>query len=88
MIRKAKLRDVQEIQQLIKNYSTRGEMLPRSLSELYDNIRDFISLSGIAEWWESARSMSAGRISPKSAPLPSRKRSGERGWRKISEGLS
>jgi amino-acid N-acetyltransferase len=41
MIRKAKLRDVQEIQQLIKNYSTRGEMLPRSLSELYDNIRDF-----------------------------------------------
>ena len=41
MIRKAKLKDVQEIQQLIKNYSTRGEMLPRSLSELYDNIRDF-----------------------------------------------
>jgi amino-acid N-acetyltransferase len=45
MIRKAKLRDVQEIQQLIKRYSTRGEMLPRSLSELYDNIRDiFVSI--------------------------------------------
>ncbi len=41
MIRKAKLKDVQEIQQLIKLYSARGEMLPRSLSELYDNIRDF-----------------------------------------------
>jgi amino-acid N-acetyltransferase len=45
MIRKARLRDVQEIQQLIKRYSTRGEMLPRSLSELYDNIRDiFVSI--------------------------------------------
>lgn len=42
MIRKAKLRDVKDVQRLIKLYSTRGEMLPRSLSELYDNIRDFI----------------------------------------------
>ena len=42
MIRKAKVSDVKEIQRLIKLYSTRGEMLPRSLSELYDNIRDFI----------------------------------------------
>ena len=41
MIRKAKIRDVKEIQQLIKLYSTRGEMLARSLSELYDHIRDF-----------------------------------------------
>ncbi|RPJ04478.1 MAG: N-acetyltransferase [Deltaproteobacteria bacterium] len=42
MIRKAILKDVKDIQQLIKHYSTRGEMLPRSLSELYDNIRDFV----------------------------------------------
>ncbi len=42
MIRKAKLKDAKEIQRLIKLYSTRGEMLPRSLSELYDNIRDFV----------------------------------------------
>jgi len=41
MIRKARLKDVNEIQQLIKRYSTRGEMLPRSLSELYDHLRDF-----------------------------------------------
>ena len=41
MIRKARLKDVKEIQQLIKRYSTRGEMLPRSLSELYDHLRDF-----------------------------------------------
>jgi amino-acid N-acetyltransferase len=41
MIRKAKLNDVKEIQRLIKLYSTRGGILPRSLSELYDHLRDF-----------------------------------------------
>ncbi len=41
MIRKAKLSDVKEIQRLIKLYSTRAEILPRSLSDLYDNLRDF-----------------------------------------------
>lgn len=41
MIRKAKLDDVKEIQKLIKQYSTRGGILPRSLSELYDHLRDF-----------------------------------------------
>jgi amino-acid N-acetyltransferase len=33
--------DVKEIQQLIKLYSTRGNVLPRSLSDLYDHLRDF-----------------------------------------------
>jgi len=41
MIRKARLNDVKEIQRLIKQYSTRGEILPRSLVELYDHLRDF-----------------------------------------------
>jgi len=41
MIRKAKLSDVKEIQRLVKVYSGRGEMLPRSLNELYDHLRDF-----------------------------------------------
>jgi amino-acid N-acetyltransferase len=41
MIRKAKLEDVKEIQRLIKLYSTRGDILPRSLNEIYDHIRDF-----------------------------------------------
>ncbi len=41
MIRKAKLSDVKEIQQLIKQYSSRGDILPRSLLELYDHLRDF-----------------------------------------------
>lgn len=41
MIRKAKVGDVKEIQKLVKFYSGRGEMLPRSLNELYDHLRDF-----------------------------------------------
>lgn len=41
MIRKAKISDVKEIQKLLGNYASRGEMLSRSLSELYDSLRDF-----------------------------------------------
>ena len=40
MIRKARISDVKEIQQLIKLYSARGNILPRSLSDLYDHLRD------------------------------------------------
>jgi len=41
MIRKARLSDVKEIQRLINFYADRGEMLPCSLSELYERVRDF-----------------------------------------------
>lgn len=41
MIRKAKISDVRDIQKLLTNYASRGEMLSRSLSELYDSLRDF-----------------------------------------------
>lgn len=41
MIRKAKISDVKDIQKLLASYATRGEMLSRSLSELYDSLRDF-----------------------------------------------
>jgi amino-acid N-acetyltransferase len=41
MIRKAKIDDIKEIQRLIKLYAPRGGILPRSLSELYDHLRDF-----------------------------------------------
>ncbi len=41
MIRKARLDDIKEIQRLIKVYAPRGGILPRSLSELYDHLRDF-----------------------------------------------
>jgi len=41
MIRKAKITDVREIQRLIELAAKKGEMLSRSLSELYDNLRDY-----------------------------------------------
>ncbi|MDY7032245.1 MAG: N-acetyltransferase [Thermodesulfobacteriota bacterium] len=41
MIRKAMIKDVKAIQDLISIHAQKGEMLPRSLSELYDNLRDF-----------------------------------------------
>lgn len=42
MIRKAKVTDVKKIQKLINHYAKRDKMLPRSLNELYENIRDFV----------------------------------------------
>ena len=41
MIRKAHITDVKTIQALLKPFSGRGEVLPRSLSEIYDNLRDY-----------------------------------------------
>ena len=41
IIRKAKISDVRQIQKLIEISAKKGEMLSRSLSELYDNLRDY-----------------------------------------------
>jgi amino-acid N-acetyltransferase len=41
MIRKAKIGDVKEIQKLLITFANRGDMLSRSLSELYESLRDF-----------------------------------------------
>jgi amino-acid N-acetyltransferase len=41
MIRKARVKDMKEIQKLVKAYSARGDILPRSLGDLYDHLRDF-----------------------------------------------
>jgi amino-acid N-acetyltransferase len=41
MIRKARMRDVKTIQKLIAEYARKGDMLPRSLSEIYENLRDY-----------------------------------------------
>jgi amino-acid N-acetyltransferase len=38
---KAKIQDVPQIHQLINYFADRDEMLPRSLSEIYENIRDY-----------------------------------------------
>ncbi len=41
-IRKSNISDVKKIQKLIAHYAKRNKMLPRSLNELYENIRDFV----------------------------------------------
>jgi len=41
MIRKARIGDIKQLHSLIKCCSEKGEMLPRSVNQLYEGIRDF-----------------------------------------------
>ncbi|HEX9135557.1 MAG: N-acetyltransferase [Nitrospirota bacterium] len=41
MIRKAKLTDVKTIQAIVNQYAEGGQMLPRTLNEIYESLRDF-----------------------------------------------
>lgn len=40
LIRKARIGDIKKIHKLLSAYTTEGTVLPRSLSELYDQLRD------------------------------------------------
>ena len=40
-IEKAKIGDVPQIQKMVNSFAARDEMLPRPLSEIYENIRDY-----------------------------------------------
>jgi len=40
-VEKAKIQDVPQIHQLINHFAGKDEMLPRSLSDIYENIRDY-----------------------------------------------
>ena len=40
-VEKARITDVSQMQQLINYFAHKGEMLARSMSELYENVRDF-----------------------------------------------
>ena len=42
MIRKATIKDVKVIYDLLQIYGQQGELLPRPLTELYDHLRDFL----------------------------------------------
>src|SRR6201993_2612226 len=42
--RKASLPDAQQIHELIRNYSSDGTLLPRTLAEICENVRDFVVL--------------------------------------------
>ena len=41
MLRKARITDIKEIWKLLTYFAGRGDMLSRSLSELYESVRDF-----------------------------------------------
>lgn len=41
ILRKARIEDIKEIYNLVNYFAQKGEMLPRSQSELYENMRDF-----------------------------------------------
>jgi len=41
MIRKARIGDIKQIQNLINIFAKQNLMLPKSLNELYENVRDF-----------------------------------------------
>ncbi|MFB3880229.1 MAG: N-acetyltransferase [Armatimonadota bacterium] len=43
-LRRARVPDVEAMQRLINSFADRDEMLPRSLNELYENVRDFFVL--------------------------------------------
>lgn len=42
VIRKARIADIKAIQGLVNDFAKREQMLPRSLNELYESVRDFI----------------------------------------------
>lgn len=41
MIRKARIEDVRIIHQMLNTFAEQGAVLPRSLSEIYDHLRDY-----------------------------------------------
>ncbi|MDA8083276.1 MAG: N-acetyltransferase [Nitrospiraceae bacterium] len=40
-IRRAAIADIKDIQKLVNEFARREEMIPRSINELYENVRDF-----------------------------------------------
>jgi len=40
-VERAKISDVAQMHELINSFADKGEMLPRSLSEIYENVRDY-----------------------------------------------
>ena len=44
LIRKATIHDVPEMQKIINGFADKGDLLPRSLNQLYEDLRDFLVL--------------------------------------------
>ena len=69
MIRKAQINDVKEIQKLLMKYASQGDMLSRSLSELYESLRDFYVYADDGTLLGPPPSISSGMTWPRCAPL-------------------
>jgi amino-acid N-acetyltransferase len=61
VVRKAKAADGPAIQRLLAHFATRGELLPRTLNEVYRNLRDFfvcavdgevVGVCALSLYWE------------------------------------
>ncbi|MBM4454740.1 MAG: GNAT family N-acetyltransferase, partial [Chloroflexi bacterium] len=39
-VEKAKINDVEQMHELVNYFASKDEMLPRALSEIYENLRD------------------------------------------------
>ena len=46
-IKKAVIEDIKAIHQILNHYAGQGVLLPRSLSELYDHLRDYFVLKDV-----------------------------------------
>lgn len=73
-IKKATIKDVKTIHSLINKFAKRDEMLPRSLNEIYENIRDFfvcadnekvIAVSALHVLWEDIAEIKSIAVSTK-----------------------
>lgn len=42
LIRKARIADIKAVHKLVNSFGKKGEMIPRSLNDLYENIRDIL----------------------------------------------
>jgi RNA 3'-terminal phosphate cyclase (ATP) len=60
-IRKARAEDVPAIQKLVAHFAARGELLPRTLNEIYQHLRDFfvcehhgeiVGIAALSLYWE------------------------------------
>ncbi|OQA91444.1 MAG: Amino-acid acetyltransferase [Elusimicrobia bacterium ADurb.Bin231] len=76
MIRKAKIKDVQVIHELINHYAKAGDMLPRSLNQLYEELQNFyvveknkkvIGCCALDITWEDLAEIKALAVSPEFA---------------------
>ncbi|HSB73782.1 MAG TPA: N-acetyltransferase, partial [Candidatus Methylomirabilis sp.] len=61
VVRKARAGDVPAIQRLVAHFALRGELLPRTLNELYEHLRDFfvcevggevVGICALSLYWE------------------------------------